>query len=140
MGKIILGGIMWLLVTGLILSPSPLLAADATITVTKAQAGREITLKVGNILSIELSGQGGTGYSWQVEGDYAPYLKLLDHTTRQLQEDRPGGLVRAGGPVMHVWRFRAEQPGAGEINMDYYRPWEGVGKAVDHFRLKLRIE
>ena len=132
MGKIMLPRITWLLLTCLMLSPSPLLAADATITVTKEQAGREIALKVGNILLIELPGKGGTGYSWLVEETFAPYLKLMDQTTRQLEEGRPGG------PVMQVWRFKAEQPGACEIKMAYYRPWEGVGKAVDHFRLKLR--
>jgi len=134
MGKIMLPRLTWLLLTCLILSPSPLLAADATITVTKEQGGREIALKVGNILLIELPGKGGTGYSWLVEETFAPYLKLMDQTTRQLKEGR------LGGPVMQVWRFRAEQPGACEINMALYRPWEGVGKAVDHFRLKLRIE
>ncbi|MDO9531890.1 MAG: protease inhibitor I42 family protein [Deltaproteobacteria bacterium] len=140
MGKIILPRIMWLLLTGLMLSPSLLLAADATITVTKEQGGREITLKVGNILLIELPGQGGTGYSWSVEEACAPYVKLMDHTTRQPKEDRLGGPVRVGGPVMHVWRFKAEKPGACEIKMAYYRPWEGVGKAVDHFVIKLHIE
>ena len=97
---------MWLLLTCLMLSPSPLLAADATITVTKEQGGREIALKVGNILLIELPGKGGTGYSWLVEETFAPYLKLMDQTTRQLKEGR------LGGPVMHVWRFKAEKPGA----------------------------
>lgn len=140
MGKIMLARITCLLLTCLMLSQSPLLAADATITVTKAQGGREIALKVGNILVIELPGKGGTGYSWLVEETFAPYLKLMDQTTRQLKEGRPGGPVRLGGPVMQVWRFKAEQPGACEIKMAYYRPWEGVGKAVDHFRLKLHIE
>jgi predicted secreted protein len=134
MGKIMLARITCLLLTGLLLSPSPLLAADATITVTKEQGGREITLKVGNILLIELPGKGGTGYSWSAEETFAPYLKLLDQTTRQLTEGR------LGGPVMQVWRFKAEQPGACEIKMAYYRPWEGVGKAVDHFHLKLHIK
>ena len=41
---------------------------------------------------------------------------------------------------MQVWRFKAEKPGATEIKMAYYRPWEGVGKATEHFRIKLRIE
>jgi predicted secreted protein len=140
MGKITLPRIMWLLLTCLILSPSPLLAADASLTVTKAQSGREIALKVGMLLCVELPGTGGTGYAWAVEAAGAPYLKLVDQTTRQLKEGRPGGPVRLGGPVMHVWRFRAEKPGTGKINLAYYRPWEGVGKAVDHFRLKLRIE
>jgi len=134
MGKIMLARITCLFLTGLLLSPSPLLAADATITVTKEQGGREITLKVGNILLIELPGKGGTGYSWSAEETFAPYLKLLDQTTRQLTEGR------LGGPVMQVWRFKAEQPGACEIKMAYYRPWEGVGKAVDHFHLKLHIK
>lgn len=134
MGIIILPQIMWLLLTGLILFPSPLLAAEATITVTKEQGGREIALKVGNIFFIELPGTGGTGYLWSVEKTCAPYLKLMDHTTRQLKEGLPGG------PVMQVWRFKAAQPGACEIDMAYYRPWEGLGKAVDHFHLKLRIE
>ena len=54
MGKIMLPRLTWLLLTCLMLSPSPLLAADATITVTKEQGGREIALKVGDILQIEL--------------------------------------------------------------------------------------
>ena len=140
MGKIMLARITWLLLIGLMLSQSPLLAADATITVTKEQAGREITLKVGNILLIELPGKAGTGYSWSVTAAGAPYLKLMDQTTRQLKEDRLGGPVRVGGPVMQVWRFRAAQPGACEIKIAYYRPWEGVGKAVDHFVVKLQIK
>jgi len=134
MGKITLRRIFWPLLTCLMLSPPPLLSADATITVTQEQSGREIAVKVGDILQIELPGTGGTGYSWSVEEAGAPYLKLLDHTTRQIKESLPGG------PVLHLWRFKAEKPGAGEIKMAYYRPWEGVGKAVDHFRLKLRIE
>ncbi|MBU4232617.1 MAG: protease inhibitor I42 family protein [Proteobacteria bacterium] len=140
MGKILIPRLSWLLLTCLMLSQSPLLAADATITVTKEQGGREIALKVGNILLIELPGKGGTGYSWLVEAAGAPYLKLMDHTTRQLKEGRLGGPDRLGGPVMQVWRFKATQPGACEIKIAYYRPWEGVGKAVDHFRLKLHIE
>ena len=96
MGKIILPRITWLLLTCLMLSPSPLLAADATITVTKEQGGREIALKVGNILQIELPGKGGTGYSWSVEGACAPYLKLMDQTTRQLKEGLAGRTGDAG--------------------------------------------
>ena len=134
MGKIILPRFAWLVLTCLMLSPSPLLAADAAITVTKAQAGREIALKVGGILQIELPSKGGTGYSWFAEVAGAPYLELISQSTQAAPEPRPGA------PVMQVWRFKAEKPGATEIKMNYYRPWEGVGKAVEHFRLKLHIE
>ena len=134
MGKIMLPRLTWLLLTCLMLSQSPLLAADATITVTKEQGGREIALKVGDTLQIELPSRGGTGYSWFVEANGAPCLKLMSQSTRAAQEPRPGA------PVMQVWRFKAQKPGATEIKMAYYRPWEGVGKAVDHFHVKLHIE
>ena len=90
MGKILIPRLFRLLLTCLILSPSTLLAAEATITVTKEQSGREIALKVGDILLIELPAKGGTGYSWAAAGTFPPYLKLLDQTTRQLTEGRAG--------------------------------------------------
>jgi len=126
--------IIWLLLTCWLLSASTLLAAEATITVTKEQGGREIALKVGNILRVELPGKGGTGYLWVLQDTLAPYLKLLDQATQKVGEPRPGS------PVMEIWRFKAERPGVTEIKIAYYRPWEGVGKAVDHFRVKLHIE
>jgi predicted secreted protein len=134
MAKVRMRGIVGLLLTWLVLSPSNLMAAETTITVTKELNGREIALKVGNILRIKLPGNSGTGYSWVVSANGAPYLKLVDQATENVGKPRPGS------PVLQVWRFRAAQPGAGEIKIAYYRPWEGVGKAVDHFLVKLHIE
>jgi inhibitor of cysteine peptidase len=125
----------WLLLAWLLLFPLAVMASDpAAVTVTRAQDGREIALKVGSILEIELPGIGGTGYLWVEQATGAPYLKLVDQTTRP---DKQG---RLGGPVIQVWRFKAEKPGTTEIKMAYYRPWEGVGKATDHFLVKLRIK
>jgi predicted secreted protein len=134
MTTIMISRITWLLITWLMLFQSTLLAADATITVTKEQGGREIALKVGDILRIELPGRGGTGYSWFAEDTFAPYLKLVDQATQKVGERR------LGSPVIQVWRFRAEKRGATEIKMAYYRPWEGVGQAKDRFLIKIRIE
>lgn len=134
MRKIVLKRITRLVLACFMLSPSALLAADATVTVTKDQGGREITLKAGNILRIELPGKGGTGYLWCLEAKGAPHLKFMSETTQTVGEPRPGS------PLMQVWLFKAEQPGTTEVKLAYYRPWEGAGKAVDHFILKLRIE
>ena len=124
----------WLLLAGWLLAPAALLAAEDAITVTQAQNGQEVTLKVGGILQIELRASGGTGYSWYVAAPGAPHVKLLAQTTRQITEPRPGA------PILQVFRFQARQPGAAEIKLAYYRPWEGIDQAVDHFRLKLRID
>jgi predicted secreted protein len=134
MAKILLPKLTWVLLACLMLSPSTLGAAGAAITVTKAQTGQTIALKVGGIVQIELPTRGGTGYSWQVKNPGAPHLKLISQTTRAVGETRPGS------PMMQVWRFQAEQPGETEINLAYYRPWEGVGKATDHFRIIIRIK
>jgi predicted secreted protein len=123
----------WLLMAVLLIGPASLGAADATLKVTKAQNGRDLELTVGGILEIELPGRGGTGYQWTAVAAGAPCLKLLSQTTRQVKEGLPGG------PVIQVWRFRAEKPGATEISMAYFRPWEGVGQAKDHFHLTVRV-
>jgi predicted secreted protein len=135
MAKIRIPKSAWLLLAFMLLfQPSAMASDPATLTVTKAQHGREAALKVGSVLEIELPGSGGTGYTWSAVASGAPYLKLLSQTTRP---DKKG---RLGGPVIQVWRFKAEQPGTTEIKMAYYRPWEGVGKATDHFLIKLHIE
>ena len=133
MAKIMPPRLTWLLVTCLMLSLSTLVAAGAVITVSKVQNGQTIALKVGDIVQIELPTRGGPGYSWQVNTPGAPCLKLMSQATRAVGETGPGS------PVMQVWRFQAEQAGDTEINLAYYRPWEGVGKASDHFRIKIRI-
>lgn len=135
MARIMIPIITWLLLACLMLFSPAVMASDpTTLTVGKAQDGRDLDLKVGSILEIELPGRGGTGYSWSAEAAGAPYLKLMSQTTRQVVEGR------LGGPVIEVWRFRAEKPGATEIRMVYFRPWEGVGQAKDHFHLKIRIK
>jgi predicted secreted protein len=134
MAKIMLLGFTWVVVTGFLLSPSTLVAAEAAITLTKAQSGQTIALKVGDIVQIELPTIGGTGYSWVVTTPGVPYLKLMSQATRAVGETRPGS------PVMQVWRFQTQQEGETEIDLAYYRPWEEVGKAADHFRIKIRIQ
>ena len=135
MGKIRIPEKAGLLLAFLLLwQPAVMAGPPATLTVTKAQHGRDLALKVGSILEIELPGRAGTGYQWSAVASGAPYFKLLSQTTRP---DKEG---RLGGPVTQVWRFQAEKPGTTEIKMAYYRSWEGVGQAKDHFLIKLHIE
>jgi inhibitor of cysteine peptidase len=125
----------WLLLAWLLLFPLAVMACDPTVvTVTKAQHERNISLKVGDILQVELPAIAGTGYSWVEEATGTPYLKLISQTVRP---DKEG---RVGGPVTQVWRFKAEKPGTTEIKMGYCRPWEGLYTSKDHFLIKLRID
>ena len=110
-----------------------LLAGDPAIAVGQDQHNQSITLKVGETLRMELPGTAGTGYSWQIDKFDSRYLDLLPQET-----SRPTGDLM-GGPVTHVWRFKAKRAGQTQLQLDYYRPWEGLIKATKHFRLHLVI-
>lgn len=135
MARIGILGSAWLLLALVLLFPGEIMASDpVTVMVTRAQHGKDIALKVGSILEIELTEIGGTGYLWFEQGTAAPYLKLIEQTTHP---DKEG---RLGGPVLHVWRFKAEKPGNTQVKMAYYRPWEGAKMAKALFLVKLHIE
>ncbi len=107
---------------------------ESVIVLQKADAGREIQVRPGDVIQIELPGTGGTGYWWYVTGSDERYVELLAEETRSPAERKPGG------PVQGVWRFKMREPGRTELVMKYYRVWEGPGKAVDEFSIILSIK
>jgi len=107
---------------------------EPTVILQKGDHGKEITLKRGEVFEIRLEGTGGTGYGWYVRDLDTGHLDLLGEKTKV------GSAGRLGGPVLGLWTFRAKEPGNTEIAMDYYRPWEGIQKAAEHFRVRITIE
>jgi predicted secreted protein len=101
---------------------------------TKKQSGSEIKVKPGDIIQIELQALGSAGYSWYIDQIDAKYLELISENTKHVSEDGKVGI-----PAVIIWQFKAKKHGSTEIKMDYYRKWEGVGKSVDHFFLKINI-
>ena len=104
------------------------------IVLQKADSGREIQVRPGDIIQIELPGTGGTGYWWYVTRSDERYVELLAEETKISAEKKPGG------PVQGVWRFKMREPGRTELVMKYYRVWEGPDKAVDEFSIILNIK
>ena len=107
---------------------------EPEVILQKQDNGKEINLKAGQVVQIQLAGVGGTGYWWYVQSLDARHLELLSEKTRAPSDGR------VGGPVLGIWTFRAKEPGSTEIRMDYYRKWEGVEKAIEKFRVKITIE
>jgi predicted secreted protein len=95
---------------------------------------KEITVKPGDIFSIELEEVGAAGYSWFVDNLNTEYLEIVSRKTKLISEGK------LGGPVLAVWMFRAKKKGSAEINLDYYRAWEGKETAKEHFSIKLLIQ
>ena len=107
---------------------------EPDVILQKQDSGKEITVKVGQDIQIELEGLGGTGYWWYVENFDARPMELLSEKTKSVSDGR------AGRPVLGLWTFRAKNPGTVEINLDYYRIWEGSDKAIDHFQVRIKVE
>jgi len=107
---------------------------EPDVILQKQDSGKEITVKVGQDVQIELEGLGGTGYWWYVENFDAQRMELLSEKTKSVSDGR------AGRPVLGLWTFRAKNPGTVEIQLDYYRIWEGSAKAIDHFQVRIKVE
>lgn len=101
---------------------------------TKADTGKEVHLKTGDMIEIELLGPGATGYSWYLD-ELPAGITVVSQTT---EANREKG--RVGGPVSYIWRLRADKPGTCEIRALYYRTWEGKEKTIDRFFVTLLVE
>jgi predicted secreted protein len=103
------------------------------VILTKQDQGKEIEVKVGDVVQIELEAIGTAGYQWFVESLDQEVLKLVSEET---QVPYPG---RLGAPVLMVWKFEMTKEGSTEIRMNHYRSWEGKEHSTDHFEVRIRI-
>jgi predicted secreted protein len=118
-----------------IVSASDECASEAKMfIVTKKQSGSEIKVKPGDTIQIELQALGSAGYSWYIDQIDAEYVELISENAKHMSEG-----TKVGAPAVIVRQFKAKKHGSTKIKMDYYRKWEGVGKSVDHFFLKIII-
>jgi predicted secreted protein len=118
---------------GMGMKPADTERAPAAL-LTKADNGKQVHLKTGGMIEIELSGPGATGYSWYLD-ELPAGITVVSQTTKA---DREKG--RVGGPVSYIFRLRADKPGTSEIRALYYRPWEGKEKTIDRFSITLLVE
>jgi predicted secreted protein len=101
----------------------------------KQDNGRELQMKPGDVIQLELDGAGATGYWWHVTSLDPARLELLSEETNPSADKK-----LLGGPVRGVWRFKVKESGKTDLSMKYYRVWEGPEKAVDQFSVILDIQ
>ena len=104
-----------------------------TVVLGKQDSGKQIDVKVGEVVEVELEAMGTAGYQWFVESLEQEMLKLVSEETKVLH---PG---RLGAPVLMIWKFEVIKEGFTEIGMDHYRSWEGKEQSTVHFSVTLNI-
>jgi len=105
-----------------------------TVVLNKQDSGKQIDVKTGEVVQVELEAMGTAGYQWFVENLDQEILRLVSEETKVLQPES------LGSPVLMVWKFEAIKEGTTGIKMDHYRSWEGKEHSTDHFEVRIKIE
>lgn len=126
-------GMLWTAVF-VALSAIPSSGAE-TVIVTKAFHEREIKVRVGAIIQVELEQAGATGFLWEVRALDTEHFELLSVETGA----EPADPEITGAPIAKTWQIRAIVQGLSELQFLYYRPWEGPEQAADSLVLRVRI-
>lgn len=104
-----------------------------TIILTKQDSGKEIEVRLGDIIQIELQEMGGAGYQWHLQDLDADCVRFVSEETKVPSQGK------VGAPALGIWKFEVIKQGSTEIQMDHYRPWEGIKRSTDHFSVRLNI-
>jgi predicted secreted protein len=106
-----------------------------TVTVGKSFNGREIKVRVGAVIRVQLEELGAAGYVWAIKDLDTEHFEVLDVQTGQ--PPQPGEAV--GAPLTKTWLIKSRKEGKSELRFLQFRPWEGEKNAVETFVLKVRI-
>jgi len=103
------------------------MARAATKTVTDADNGKTVTIKMGDVLEVRLSSNPTTGYEWSL-------LKLSGQSSTK---PAPGVL---GAPIVQIFDFAPTGKGTGVLMLHYARSWESSDPNEQQYTLHVTIE
>jgi predicted secreted protein len=106
-----------------------------TVIVNKEFNGREIKVRAGGMIRVELKELGAAGYAWTIKDLDKDHFEILNAETK----DVPSRGDITGAPVVRTWLISTKKKGKAELKFLYYRPWEGEKNTTDTFVLKVRI-
>ena len=92
---------------------------NATLALTAADSGKQITVKDGTSFTVTLDSNPSTGFAWSVSG--ITDETVIDDVSNEFK-GADTGMVGAGG--QEVWTFEAVDKGSSTIEMKYSRSWE----------------
>jgi inhibitor of cysteine peptidase len=101
-------------------------------SLTAADNGKSIELKVGAEATLRLPENPSTGYRWAVD---AADSKIVDITQSEYApaSNAPG----AGGETQ--WAIKAKAPGSTTIKFKRWRPWEGDKSLIERYEVTVHV-
>ena len=101
---------------------------------TEADAGGTVELRTGDRLSVSLTGNPTTGYSWELAAVDRHVLAPVDEPSYQASS----AAIGAGG--MFAFEFEATATGRTELRLVYRRPWEKSRPPAQSFTVSVTVE
>ena len=106
-----------------------------TVVVDRKFHNREIKVRVGGAIRVDLEELGTAGYAWMLENLDSEHFRVLKTESRETQS--PSNFT--GAPVVRTWLIQPKTVGKSALRFLHYRLWEGEKSASDTFVLKVRI-
>lgn len=94
--------------------------------------GREIYLKVNEILELHLSENASTGFKWMqiITGNQILTLEKEEYAHSEFSY---------GGGTIHKWIFKANSPGDQKLKFIYQQPWIKDENNCEEFEVFLKV-
>ncbi len=123
----------------LLLIGVPTSFGSETLTVNKWFNGKEIHVRSGDVIRVELEELGAAGYVWEIQDLDTAHFEVLSEKAegRRRQE---GATAVVGGPVLKIWLIEAKKAGETKLEFYHYRVWEGRENRADAFSMKVEIK
>ncbi len=109
-----------------------------TVTVNKTSNGKEIHIRSGDVIRVELEELGAAGYVWEIQDLDTAHFEVLSEKAAERQ--RQEGAMAVGGSVLKIWLIKAKEAGEAELRLYHHRIWEGKENRGDTFSLKVEIK
>jgi inhibitor of cysteine peptidase len=129
-----MGGKMGLII--ILLACMAAIGNENLMTATIRENGKSVDLRKGQVLEVVLPASLGTGFSWRVSTKPETLLRTKgEPETRKSGDDGQ----KAGGAEDQVFRFEANEPGTGKLELQYARPWEKDTPPAKTYSLTIHV-
>jgi inhibitor of cysteine peptidase len=98
---------------------------------TAADSGKEVSVKVGETIEIDLAENPTAGYRWRLDASPAA---ILQNVSDSFQAGN-----RPGEEGMHRWNLRAAGTGDGKISGQYQRSWATDDPPTRTLSIRVRV-
>ena len=106
------------------------------VRVDASDSGKEVKVRVGGELIVDLESNQTTGFQWQVaEISDQTVLGKVSNIYNAPEASAPVG---AGG--IERWTFKGLKKGTARMSMEYSQPWQGGEKTAETFTLTIVVE